>query len=87
MAFYTSSLNVCDVRELPVGENPRDYSDFLIPISEQEYYEIRRSCRFYDRYNTLRKKGPNDQNKLDHREDKIVGVGELGEEPGKTVKG
>jgi len=41
MPFYRSSLNVFEVLELEVWQNPRDFSDFLIPISEQEFREIK----------------------------------------------
>jgi hypothetical protein len=58
MPFYKSSLNINDARELQVGENPRDYSDFLIEISEQEYREIvsRRTKRALDADTWLCKK-------------------------------
>lgn len=41
MPFYRNALNIFDVRQLPLGSNPRDDSDFLIEISEQEYQETK----------------------------------------------
>ncbi len=47
MFYYQSLLNKFDVYEISVDRNPRDYSDFLIQITKQEYDEIIRTNKIY----------------------------------------